>query len=350
MRNVTPLHKDVVAAIEAKRHLEIFTHSRGRILQPIDFQHGVVADGFNAGHYCLMLDDSIADAKKHGEVVCLLPNHGDASKQVIRSGAYTYLDSFNRDLNDRFRESIEFTDGVGTIKLAVCFGNHVFVCKGLTGTAYIVWARYINYTNHANVASQIHSHVPLIINKDGKMITKGIYILKANVQDQADLARIPITKHSPELLFPMKRSIFVAEVRTQLLQPKKISTLSHKAALARVLSPAKANTVRPGREKNPFSASVDWEDEVLGWVDSDGSNSVTYNYGSDPDAGTPRAELYCQELSMDIRTLDKTPPIAFSDGEDRNAPDPFKEEEEEEEKKSSFVPIKERASSNENII
>lgn len=312
------LHKDVQNALSSKRQLEIFTHSRGRLIQHIDFQHAIVADGFNTGHYCIMLSDEIGP----GEVVCLLPNNGSESKQVLRSSKYSHLSSLNRDLNRQFRDSIDFTDTVGNTKLAVCYGNHVFICKGITGTVYVVWAKHVNYTNTANVASEIHSNIPLIINKDGKMVTKGIYILKPNVHDAADLARLPITKKSPELLFPLDASIFVSEVR-QVQQPhKKIATLSKQNALARVLSPVKSTTSKVSRERNPFSASVDFEDDAVGWISGD--TSASFNYGSDPDAGTPRLQLYCQDIPTDLRKLNETPPIVHSDGEDdAKVPDPF---------------------------
>jgi hypothetical protein len=139
------------------------------------------------------------------------------------------------------------------------------------------------------------------------------------------------------LIFPLKTDIFVCENRGQRVAPKKIKTRSHKAALARVLSPDKASTSSVSREVNPLSSSVDMEADAMGWmIGGGGDNSqLTFNYGSDPDAGSPRPDVFCQEIPVDIRRLESTPPVVQSDNDSAEAPDPFKEEDDEE----RFVPI-----------
>jgi len=317
------LSDTIQTLLDGKRHSEIFTHHHGRVFQRVDFKNQVVLDGFNAGQYCIMLDDVI---QKDIQVACILPNRPGVSEQVMQSTQYRSLESFNRDLNARLRESLEFTDGIGTTKLAVCFGNHAFACLGITGTVYVLWAKHISFTNQSNVASIIHSNVPIVVNMDGRMMTKGIFILKAKLNgthSDDELSRIPITKDSPELLFPLYRDIFVCENRMPRAKPKRIKTLSLKSALARVLSPDKASTASASQEVNPFASSIDVEEDAMGWIVGGGGASHSMTYGSDPDAGSPRPEIFCQEINVDLRRLDATPPIADSDDDVPPPPDPF---------------------------
>ena len=83
----------------------------------------------------------------------------------------------------------------------------------------------------------------------------------------------------------------------------------------------------------------------MGWMI--GGNDNTFNYGSDPDAGSPRPEVFCQEINVDLRRLDATPPIVQSGDESADAPDPFEEEDD----NNRFVPInKEKEEENGEII
>lgn len=310
------LHPTLKQLLTKKEQLRIFTHQRGRVLQRVDFANPVPADGFNTGMYRILL---MQDIPSDSEVACVFPNHPDPRKQVIISSAYYQLDSFNRALNERLRESLDFTDGVGTVKLCVCYGNHAFVCQGISGTAYVVWARHVNHTNHSNVASVLHSNVPLVINMDGCMLTKHVFILKPVVQDARDeLACIPITRASPEIYFPMGRAIFVSEVKLAVPRRAEVRTLPYQQALQYVMA---RDAALPGvaLEPNPYSigaeASVDAE---MSWI----AGTAGFNYGEGPDSGTPRGSLFCEEVPVDLRRLQGTPPVP-QESDAETPPDPF---------------------------
>lgn len=313
--STAPLHPSLKQLFTNKTHLRIFTHlSSTRTLQRVDFEHLVPVDGFNGGLYRIMLKHDIPAS---GEVVCVFPNHPNTAKQVIQMSQYYRLSSFNRDLNERFRASLDWTDGIGTTKLCVVYGNHAFVCQGITGTAYIVWARHISHTNHSNVASLVNSNVPLIINMDGRMVIKRIFILKPVVQDvQGELMCIPITQQSPELFFPLQQEIFVSEVDPLRERRRKIQTLSYRDALYQVVSRSKSAHMEISQEENPYSLDVEDNDSDMGWTTS-------FNYGQGPDAGTPRTAVFCAEIPTDIRRLQHTPPVLMTSDDDEEIPDPF---------------------------
>lgn len=323
------IHPDIRTRLVNGKHLDLLTHNLGQRRQIVDFKQDVVLDETNSGNYCVMLESGFS-SEKGNEVGCILGTHGNPKKQVLLSASFKSLRSFNLELNERFRNALDRTDIVGSNKLAVCYGNHIFVCSGLTGTVYIVWAKHINFTNYSNVASTIDSDVPMIVNMDGQMKVKGIYFLKPTVHDASDLERIPISTKSPEIIFEIKCMPWVAEVREEKPPRNTIQTLTYKQAVARVTSPSTLNSSSQQqieRESNPFGASVDFEDDsypmgfIIGGSGSRHNISASFNYGSDPDAGTPRDTLYCQEINMDVRNLERTPPVALSDGE----PDPYLE-------------------------
>lgn len=328
------LNKKLKELLTNGKHLELFTHNHGRVLQKVDFHHEVVTDGFNAGTYKIMLS-----AKKHAasEVACVLPNHPDADKQVMFVNDYWSMEKFNLDLNARLRESLEMSDLIGTAKLVVCYGNHAYLCQGIVGTAYIVWADCISYTNRTDVAAVLTKNTPLIVNKDGVQRYKGIFILKPVLQHDMDdeLSRIPIAKHTPEIIFPLASNIFCAESRIMKSQKPKIRTMSAREAYIRVTTQTDECISDISREMNPYEASLDYEDST--------DNTMGWTVGYGPDGGTPREDVFLQELPTDPRRLTSTPPVNVSDDDDDDEkPDAFAEEEESifiTRKKTSLPPL-----------
>jgi len=310
------------------KHLEIFTHGHGRILQKVDFKNQVLPGFSDMGKYKIKLSPEI---NKNAEIACVLPNHPEPDKQVMFVHDYWSLDKFNKELNLRLKDSHSISDGVGTAQLAVCYGGHAYLCKGVTGTVYVVWSTHISVTNKSNVAATMSKGSPLIINKDGKQVYKGIYIMPLVVQDAlGQLSRIPFGNGSPNIVFPTNSNIFVSETRTltHRTQPK-IKTMSASEAMIFMITQDDSIQKSVSCESNPWQASLDFEEEGYGMelVNS-------FNYGSGPDNGTPRQEdIFLQELPTDPRRLQNTPPVLISDPE---TPDPFFEEEE----KSKFIPVK----------
>ncbi len=302
------LDPNIVVTIDAGAHLELLMHNVGTRIQVVDFSSETVRQAYVMGTYQMYLSHKIPRGE---ELVCLFPNHRVEKKQVIKCSSYYSLSSFNKDINEAFTDSLDKTDLCNSIKFAVCYGKHVFVCAGITGVIQIVWASHVNRTNAGNVANTIYTNVPLILNMDGTARVKGLYILKPLVHDESDLDRIPITATSPTFMYDKDHALFVCEVRTERPKPVGLHTVSRKEALAMVSATTKPINVTRG-EVNPFAASIDMEEDIEVSSDSFGQGR-----GSDVDAGTPRSVLYFRDTSINLsRPISRTPPIVKSDGEE----------------------------------
>jgi hypothetical protein len=307
---------EIAQKIESGNHLDLLIHQRGRMVQAVDFYSEVVREAHIMGSYQIYLSHKTPPDR---HVICLFPNLPPGAKDVIKSKDYRYLSSLNKDINASFEKSLENTDVMGTVKFVVCYGQHMYVCKKITGTIYIVWASHVNRTNAGNVSNTIFTNVPIIINMDGQARFKALFILKASVQNVTDLTRIPITQTNPKILFNKDVPLFVCEVRTAVPAQMAITTVSRKEALAAVSATSKRNVDAIRRAANPFASSVDFEEEDVGYMSDCMSATL------EVDAGTPRADLFLHDL--DQRSFSATPPIVRSDEENVN--EPFQEEEQE---------------------
>jgi hypothetical protein len=150
------------------------------------------------------------------------------------------------------------------------------VCVGITGTLYLLWARHVNRTNHGNVPNTLFNDVPVLVNMTGAARVRGIYILREEILEDADLLRIPITAESPTFLQDGDVDLFVCEVRdmAQPLEPtgpvgdsitlrqKGFTRLTQRAALARILSPTpqlQRHQQGTGTSFGLDEVSADWE-------------------------------------------------------------------------------------------
>lgn len=223
------------------------------LVKQVDFAHEVVRESFNTCPYEFYWHSDIpAGANK---LVCLFPNHKNRTserKHVLHVDKYWSLSSLNKEINERFEASLEHTDGGGgSIKFAVCYGKHVYICSGIKGTIYLLWARHVNRTNHGNVPNTLFQDVPVIVNMTGSARVRCIYILRDEVLEDTDLLRIPITVDSPTFLQDRDVDLFVCEVRdgpfrdepaaskadAMELRQKGFTLMTRRAALARILSP-----------------------------------------------------------------------------------------------------------------
>lgn len=193
----------------------------GRHVKTIDFFSPSASEDQFQNRHIIHLTES-----KENNVICLFPNHSDPKKHVLDSSSYYFLSSLNKELNARLREPVDSSK----IVMAVAYGQHVYVCKLITGTVYLVWAKFINRINAGNVANTPYRNVPLIINCDGHYVVKGIYILRPKVTHENDLLRLPITKGNP-LIF-QDGVIFVCETESiETRISNKITTITQQEAL-----------------------------------------------------------------------------------------------------------------------
>lgn len=223
------------------------------LVKQVDFAHEVVRESFNTCPYEFYWHSEIPSGAN--KLVCLFPNHKDRTnerKHVLHVNKFWSLSSLNKQINARFEASLDHTDGGGgSIKFAVCYGKHVYICSGIKGTIYLFWARYVNRTNHGNVPNTLFQDVPVIVNTTGSARVRCIYILRDEVLEDTDLLRIPITVDSPKFFQDRDVDLFVCEVRDTPFRDEPASTkadavelrqkgftlMTRRAALARILSP-----------------------------------------------------------------------------------------------------------------
>lgn len=156
--------------------------------------------------------------KKRGDLICLFPNHLPHQRLSLDCASYrgffghSTLAAFNRDLNGAFAQSLENTVMSTNIKFAAAFGEHVFACKGIAGTIYIVWAKTIHTVTASNKLTEIAKNHPLLINCDGNGRLKAIFMFRKRVTTTPSL--LPLTKGNPILVIPADVELFVCEKRS----------------------------------------------------------------------------------------------------------------------------------------
>lgn len=267
------LSKEITEYLESGRYMQLI---HGTMVKTIDFSQDVVREAFNTCPYEILWHSNIPSNAAARNVVCLFPNHEDRlveSKHVLYASSYWSLTSLNKEINERFKVSLHHTDGGGTIKFVVCYGKHVYICSGIIGTIYLLWARHINRTNHGNVPNTLFHDVPVIVNMTGSAQVRGIYILREEILEDAELLRIPIMKDSPVFLKDKDADLYVCEVRDVFvpetgadaitLHQLGHSLITRKAAMARILAPTPQLQRHQQRQGLTEEASVDWEQNAF---------------------------------------------------------------------------------------
>lgn len=213
------LGEPIVKALQEGRHLQLLQKNAGRIRQDVDFSHDLVRESFLTFPYEIMWHSHIP--RNANELVCLFPNHearNDERAQVLHVQTYWSgsLARLNKEVNRRFKASLDYTEQGGRTKFAVAYGSHVYVCNGIAGNIYLIWAAHVNRTNHGNVPNTLYHDVPVIVNTNGRGSIIGLYIIPAIVREEWDLVRVPITADSPVFMMAKDADLFVCEVRDDL--------------------------------------------------------------------------------------------------------------------------------------
>lgn len=213
------LSDPITQALKDGRHLHLLQKSGGgRIRQDVDFSHELVRESFLTFPYEIMWHTHIP--RTANQLVCLFPNHEartDERAQVLHVHSYWSgsLANLNKEINRRFKASLDYTEQGGRIKFAVAYGAHVYVCTGIAGNIYLLWAAHVNRTNHGNVPNTLYHDVPVIVNTNGRGSIIGLYIIPPIVREEFDLVRVPITADSPVFMMPKNADLFVCEVRDE---------------------------------------------------------------------------------------------------------------------------------------
>jgi hypothetical protein len=255
---------------------ELLSLRQGNLVQSVDFSDSLVRDGFILGDFHININTAIPPT--NNDLVLLFPNNEKNKRhQVLYTKGYSNPCRLNKRLNKFFKQSSDKTDEFADVKLAVCYGEHVIICKQITGTIYLLWAKYVvkvNQNGHATVPQQ---NVPLIVNFDGRASLKAVYILKKEITNDCDLDRLPVTDHSPIFTFDMRVPLFVCETRADKDIPQqnmaKLHTMSEKEAETSILAMAEGQF---DNEVNVFEQSADREYQ--------------------PDSGTPRSSVYRSDI------------------------------------------------------
>jgi len=342
-----PLSAEIAEHIENGSHVRMINAPRSQIVKRVDFANARVASTYDTSRHELGLNTGVCPTQ---HVVFLFPNYSDQAdlaKQVLSSSDYRTLESFNREAQKRFSSSLHHTQAGNYVRLAVCYGDHVYICDGIDGTIYLVWAEIVNTTTHGNVQCAVRHWIPYIINMTGDMRVRGIFELKPKVTSKADLARMPVTRSSPKFFRDWTKSIFINESRKLADEDPKlsaISTISVRAArdhLTRRLNPSTRAAAYHRHESSIDAEAAAVEGMELEYTD-DGYHSegvdISYLTGvrgvsaseTGPDDGAQGDPLGLGEAAAQLeQDPTTTPPIMVSEDErahlDTGA-DPFAED------------------------
>ena len=258
MEGSVPLARSITLPLEAGTHMELLRAQRGGLVRRVDFANARVAS-YTTDRHSIYLSPHILASHP---VVVLFPNHrerADPRMQVLRSDAYRSRDEFNRTLARRFEESLERTDEGQYTRLAVCYGPHIYICDGFTGTPYVLWAEHIKTERQGTVPNTLRASVPLVLNMDGQGRVKALYLLPEHVESQSDLQRVPITRWHVELLFDARSVPFVNEKRPPSQPHRRVPMQSRMHALASLRDLTKRGQRERAYHAREAAHSVDGE-------------------------------------------------------------------------------------------
>jgi len=276
------------------------------LLRTINFAITPPKADFMHNQYRVLLEDGFPG--KREDLVCIFPNHPVKSKRFLQLCHYNNRDKFNKELNKRFSESPECTEQFKEHRFLVLYGSHCYICKGITGSIYVVWATQITRINKSNAASIPYTNVPMIMNCDRQASIKSLYILRPQIENKPlDLSLMPKTVGNPKFMYDKRFSPFVCETRPDEQDPRSIVVISKEDALAMVMQSTKDIQEWLPFERVPFSLVETAEEGI-----------VEMNMHSSW-AESPR-EIFSTHSDLLINE-NISPPQLFKGGVDE--PDPF---------------------------
>lgn len=306
-----PVLQDVV---ESGHIMGLFLSNQANsALRVIDFAREAPTHDFQHNTYRIMLHDALPIKEGVENVVCVFPGHSNKSKRLLCSKDYGKdRDGFNLELNERFLATPEWDEVYKDKRLLVLYGSHCYLCKGITGSVYIVWAEYVTRINAGNTASIPFKHVPIIMNCNRKYGIKAMYILKPSIANTpVELSLMPRAPGNPRLLYNTRYSPFVCEMRPDEIPPKPIQTVSKQEAYAMVTQSTQEPSEWLHFERVPFTRVDAGVLEI-----ENTSTSTTW-------AESPR-----EMFTMSFINENKPPQLALRNVGGVDEPDPFADEDE----------------------
>lgn len=287
---------------------ELIRPVRGNMVQTVDFKESRVQGSWDVARHQILISSTIIHTHP---VIVLFPNHKDRDNpamRIVRSDSYFKRNSFNRELNRRLRDSLDHTDEAADIRVAVCYGEHVFLCHGLTGTVYVLWASHVHSMSNGIPVPRVDQ--PFIFNYDGNGTAKGVFMLPPEVKNDTQLLRMPLTATSPAFRYEMADPPFVCEVRAQGRPPRSLQTMSYRRVIAAMTDMTRKQTM--AARAYHVDMTTDNEDDhdvrhqgVVDEADALGIEEMVAHYEANPE---------------------QTPPIQMSGDEIDDGIDPFLEE------------------------
>jgi hypothetical protein len=223
-------------AVDSGHVMSLFVSNQANAaLRVVDFSHDPPKNDFQHNTYRVMLHDAVPTVAKN-MLVCVFPGHSNKSKRFLQLESYGGdRDGFNKELNERFLATPEWDETYKDKRFLVLYGAHTYLCKGITGSIYIVWAEYVTRINAGNTASIPHKHVPIILNCNRKYGIKSMYILRPAIDNKPnELSLMPRAPGNPRLLYDTRYSPFVCEMRPDGVAQKRVQTVSKQEAYAMV--------------------------------------------------------------------------------------------------------------------
>lgn len=135
----------------------------------IDMSQENLMDGWKQRNTIMFNDSTSAE----NYFILIFPCHPDENKRVLYTYNYNTIIKLNRELNKRLQESYGINYVYETVRMAVLCGNVVYKLHNLNGTAYLVWATYVN-SNHNNIVNRIVNDVPILVQMDGYNVFQSV--------------------------------------------------------------------------------------------------------------------------------------------------------------------------------
>ena len=247
---------EAIAELLAQENVEQLL--RNRRVRTVDFGPRPLRDD-SGTRYTIQLS---AELSTPSPVVCAFRRVPAGSKRILWSSSYFRLASFNKELNSRLLASIEQPE------VAIAYGNTVYDCIGVTGTLYVVWSVAVQRVNAGNRANAPLQNVPLVINCDGELRIKGIFMLEPDME-QPHVRLLPHAQGNPIIQYPGS-AIFVCDVPAPPPPRAPIATLSRAEAEQQLLTLA-----QDPRVWMPYEHKVDVME------DDDDGDAVSWSRGED---------------------------------------------------------------------
>lgn len=190
-------------------------------------------------------------------LILLFPCHPNVKKRTLYTYYYNSVTKLNREINARLRDSLQVSFEYDTSRMVIICGSMIYRLTNLIGTGYIVWASYVNTTNHNHVSNTIEESVPLFVHMDGYNHFESVLRILPQVEPDATVETLNVANTTFYIPFKVFLWTDEADPRDQHQKPKRVSVATYEQ-VADECSDEEPNSGRIGclvHEPLPFSAS-----------------------------------------------------------------------------------------------